>query len=197
VKNLITAEERIRLQSSVIPVYRRYPGQWRPQPAYIVIDPERGQVYADYSGELGNAVTAYYWHRREEHISLQAGAYGPDIVQFIEDHEDEIRRIIESYRCVWDGNNHVGRWGRIDLLHRLERAAQDEIRVVHVMDHPAELGIDGEITADTDPAELAAEIWVQIPAAPHPDYDWVPAFSCDDLEEYIGRRVAELQAVGQ
>lgn len=194
-RQLVTAEERARLQSTILPVYRRYPNQWQPQPAYIVIDPERdgGQVYADYSGDVGGAVTAYYWHRREAHIELPPTAYGPDILEFIDTHEDEFRRIIESYECAWNGSNLVGRWGAIDLLDRLERAAQEDIRALSVMDDPADLGIDDEITADTDPEELAeeiwAEIWAQIPAVPHSEYDWIPTFSVDDLEDYIAEMV--------
>lgn len=195
-KTLVTAEERARLLSPA-PVYRRYPGQWWAQSAYIVIDPERtaGQVYADYSGEIGNAVTARYYHGREAHIELSPAAYGPDILDFIADHAAEIRAVIDDYECEWDGSNRVGRWGETarGLLHRLERAARDEIRVIRVIDDPAELNLEAELTADTNPRELAAEIWAQIPAYPDPDYGWVPTFNLQDLEADIREMVRALK----
>jgi predicted DNA-binding protein len=200
-EKLITAEERTRLQSSVIPVYHHYPRQHRPQPAYIVIDPEKdeGQVYADYSGEIGNAVTAYYWHNREHHIPLQAGAYGPDILEFIDSHAAEFLAIIEDYECQWDGSNYHGVWGETaqELLEKLERAAEDEIRIVPVVNDIDDLNLD--IDADTNSQEYAQEVWDNMvdpyagESSSWGESDWYPAFDLDDLVEYIERRVAELK----
>lgn len=193
-EKLITAEERTRLQSAA-PGFVQYPGQRQPQPAYIVIDPEKeaGQVYATWSAEIGNAVTARYYHNREAHIELPPEAYGPDILAFIENHAAEFLAIIEDYECQWDGSNYHGVWGETarDLLHKLEQEARHEIRTINVVHDLDYLGL--EITADTNPRELAEEIWDIVPADPSPHVDWYPAFDLDDLIEYIERRVAELK----
>lgn len=191
---LVSTKERAALQSTVIPVYRRYPNQTNTQPAYIVVDPERVErgmspVYTDYSSEIGNARTAHYYHRREAHISIEPHSRGESILEFIDTHAAELAQIIAGYSCEWDGNNHVGLWTQeaLDLLEKLEDDARDEIRTVMVYDSPEELDIN--ITANDDPDNLAQEVWDSI----SPD-DWYPAFDRDNLVEYIEKRVAELKA---
>jgi hypothetical protein len=133
---LVSAEERERLQTELLPVYCHCGGRARPQDAYIVIDPERdeGQVYAEYSHEPGSAVTLRHFYGREAHIKLSPYAYGPDILAFIDSHANELLAIIEDYRCVWDGRDGelVGRWGETAcrLLPRLWWAARCNIRVI-------------------------------------------------------------------
>lgn len=198
--NLVSAEERSTLQSNVIPVYCHYSGQLNRQPAYIVIAPEKDHpVYADYSGEIGNAVTAYHWHGRDVHISISPESFGPSILEFIDSHAAEIAAIIADYECDWDGSNHVGRWGEEadQLLDKLQRAADNEIQSINVISDMDDLNLD--IDADTDPQSYAREIWDgattigNYSGSPEFYGDWYPAFDLEDLTEYITKRVSELK----
>jgi hypothetical protein len=187
---LLSAEHRAELLTNRTPVYCHYDGQTNVQPAYIVIDPEAAYpVYADYSGVIGNAVSAYYYHGREHHIYIPATSLGSSIVDFIDAHADEIRAAIADYETDTDRNgNLVGSWNEHagEILERLERDALDEISTVSVYSLD-DLGLD--IDADTDAEALTAEIWDWVST----DYECAPDFDRDELLEYIEERVAEAQ----
>lgn len=192
-KNLLSAEERTRLLDDPIPVWMHYDRQHKPQPAYIVLDAERedGQAYADYSAEIGNAVTARYYHNRELHIGIPETSHGPDIVAFIDEHEAELRLLLESYETrEWRGNIY-GEWHKDAeaIVMQLEEAAWDEIHQVPVYDDIGEL-LAGfpPITADTDPEACAQEIWDTRDIG-----EWWPGFNLNELTEHIRIEVAELQ----
>ncbi len=91
------------------PLYCKYPGQTHEQPAYIEMD-EDGNVSADYSGEIGNAVTAYVWHKRTIRWSICAAANGDALADFLR--RDDVvalfERVHAGHAVEWDGSNHTG-----------------------------------------------------------------------------------------
>jgi hypothetical protein len=46
------------LPNGIAPLFRHYPRQAEPQPAFLSLDLESGEVSADFDGEIGNAVPA-------------------------------------------------------------------------------------------------------------------------------------------
>lgn len=52
------------LSGALYPLYCRYPGQTAPQPAYVELDTETGELSADYDGEIGPAVPAAVYEGR-------------------------------------------------------------------------------------------------------------------------------------
>lgn len=97
------------LADSIAPLHHRYPGQIEPQPAYVEID-EDGEVSADYSGEIGNAVPMHVWHGRTLRVSVPSMIRGNALADYLGDAEtlDLLERIHAGHNVEWDGSNHVG-----------------------------------------------------------------------------------------
>jgi hypothetical protein len=95
--------------SGIAPLFHRYPGQTSPQPAYIEMT-EDGEVSADYSGEIGNAVPMYVWHGRTLRWSVPSDVRGEALAEFLADPETLalLERVHAGHVVDWDGNNHVG-----------------------------------------------------------------------------------------
>lgn len=76
------------------PVYCWYKGQYKPQPAFIEIDPEADmQVSASYESEVGGSGYA----SRVLHIFIPADAAAHNINQFINDNMSDFQAIIDEY----------------------------------------------------------------------------------------------------
>ena len=93
------------------PLYHKYRGQSAPQPAFIELD-ENGEVSADWSGEIGNAVPIDVWDGRTLRWAIR-----PEISQLALDKlladGSELRMLLTTvhsgHTVVWDGNNNRGR----------------------------------------------------------------------------------------
>lgn len=91
------------------PLLVHYDCQSNPQNAYLEICPENGtELYATFNGEIGNAVTMWYFHGRELHVDIPNTARAQDIRNFVEQNAKLIARVIAGYSTDWDGNNTVG-----------------------------------------------------------------------------------------
>lgn len=119
----------------VAPLYKKYPHQMEPQPAYIEID-EYGNVSADYSGEIGNAEPADVWHGRTQHLSIYPYANGDTLAEFLnrEGVIELLERIHAGHTIEWDGNDMVG------ILDDDAKAAHDTLQDM----------IDCEFSAETE-----------------------------------------------
>jgi hypothetical protein len=98
---------------SAAPLYRTYPRQNQAQPAYIELDcRENGELMADYSGESGNAVPAYYYHGLAYRWEIPAETSGSSLKALFADETflALCRRILAGFEEVWDGSNYVGRY---------------------------------------------------------------------------------------
>jgi hypothetical protein len=94
------------------PLYQKYSGQFNPQPAYIELDCRNGELMADYSGEIGNAVPFYYWHGLAVRWDVSAETSGASIRELFANQGflETCQRILDGFDEHWDGNNHVGHY---------------------------------------------------------------------------------------
>jgi len=111
----------ITIPSGELPLYYQYPGQSRPQPAYIELA-EDGAVTAGWSGEIGNAMPMRVWNGRTLRWAVSPYLSGNELAELI----DELRPLLEQmhagHTVEWDGSNRVGR------LTAEARQASEEIR---------------------------------------------------------------------
>lgn len=84
-----------------------YGGQSRPQDCYVALDTRDGQFFADYNGEVGNAVPADVWHgivRRWAIPPLSAAGANA----LLADLAPAAERVLAGAEVRWNGSNHVG-----------------------------------------------------------------------------------------
>lgn len=106
-QNQITIDRDYR-DKGPAPLYYHYDGQCNSQPAYLEMT-EDGAVSVDYSGEIGNAVPAYVWHRRTLRWAIPNCLSPTGIDQLMDDVQVELQTIHDGHSVEWDGSNHVGR----------------------------------------------------------------------------------------
>ena len=95
------------------PLYFQYPQQCHTQPAYIALDCRgEGELSADYSGEIGNAVPIYIWNDLAIRWPIPAETGGLSLQALFEDADflAICQRIVDGFEEVWDGSNFVGRF---------------------------------------------------------------------------------------
>lgn len=91
------------------PIINIYPGQLKPQPTFVQLDPEDGTLLVDWSGEIGNAIPSTVYHNLVLRWDLP---YAPTM--------DAARALLDSiaplaeqvragWRSEWDGRNMVGK----------------------------------------------------------------------------------------
>ena len=90
------------------PLYSRYATQCTPQPAFVEMD-ETGNVSADYSGEIGNAVPSYVWHGRTLRWPVSSCVNGPALADTLEELRTSFAELHDQHTIEWDGSNYVGR----------------------------------------------------------------------------------------
>lgn len=97
------------LADNLAPLYHRYPGQTGPQPAYVQLD-EDGDVTADWSGEIGNAVPMHVWHGRTLRWGVSESVRCDVLAELLRgDALPLLERIYAGHSVEWNGHNHVGR----------------------------------------------------------------------------------------
>lgn len=126
---IITNAAELRAQPA--PLFHQYPGQDSPQPAFIELDCESRSAEARFSGEVGNAVPAYVWHRRALRFAVPSEIKGGVIAAFLESEEFQVlaRRICDGYEKAWDGSSHVGRYtsDAREAMEELQQVVLDEM----------------------------------------------------------------------
>lgn len=92
------------------PLYHRYPGQHFPQNAYIELNPETYHVDADFDRNIGNAMSAMGWNKRQYRLQLPATLSGDEISDLLEDTKilSLIEAVFQGYATKWDGYAHWG-----------------------------------------------------------------------------------------
>lgn len=117
-----------------LPGYVKYPGQCRPQYAYLAIDAD-GSVYVRIE-PLGGGCSPREFHGLTKLISIPVTATGDEIANFVESHRALIETVISEIEEYWDGSNFRG-WSS-DLgdaaLDDLDSLAQREIEGICVFD---------------------------------------------------------------
>lgn len=90
------------------PLFKQYDGELQPQPAYVSMGAD-GDVEADWSGEVGNAVPMTVWHNRTLRWRVPAQAEGTALAEFLRENAPLFERVHAGHSIEWDGNNMVGK----------------------------------------------------------------------------------------
>lgn len=147
-------------------LYCRYYGQNSPQPCYIALDLESGEMYADYNPNIGGGMGMREWHgivRTWVIPVLRASAAN----ELMEEIADLAQQVLDGGEVVWDGNNYVGRLdddarGASDSIENMLLDAEGQLEVWDAESYYAGLGDQRAqaeylgITAATTDDELAA-----------------------------------------
>jgi len=114
------------LRDEVAPLYRRYPSQGNPQPAYIQIEKD-GTVSADFSGEIGNAIPFHVFHGQTLRRGVSPFVIGSALADYLESQEGMLLlgRIHAGHSIKWDGHNNVGRQDEDSM--RAQKELEDAI----------------------------------------------------------------------
>lgn len=104
-KLAIPQSELAAIGATRAPVYRQYPLEHKPQPAYIELDLQHDTIRVDYDGEVGNGGTpmpVYLGRRRR--IDINPYARGRTIVAFLESPDTRalLERIEAGYSEDYD-----------------------------------------------------------------------------------------------
>ncbi len=100
------------LRGVTAPIYKEYPGQTAPQPAFIELDCEAETAEARYSGEIGNAVPMPNYYGLVLRFPVLPETRGQVLAEFLESEAFQklAERIVSGFTSVWDGNNHRGHY---------------------------------------------------------------------------------------
>lgn len=97
-------------RGELAPLYRRFSGQYQPQPAYVSLD-EDGNVHADYCGIIGSGQPMDVWHGRTRRWGVNPEVNGDRLADLLE--SGKVRALLErvhaGHSVEWDGSNYVGR----------------------------------------------------------------------------------------
>ena len=92
----------------LLPVYRQYPRQSYPQPAFIYMG-EDGRVWADYNEDPdGATVTMDVHHRRTLRWSIPESITGKALDVLLEAITPLLERVHAGHSIEWDGHNNKG-----------------------------------------------------------------------------------------
>ena len=96
------------LDESDAPLYKRYPRQNKPQPAYVSLEAD-GTVRADYNGEIGNAVPMDVWHNRTIRTPVPCEVRADALKAYLlGEGRAHLATMYAGHTVRWDGNNRVG-----------------------------------------------------------------------------------------
>lgn len=145
----------IRRVEGTADLYHKYPGQTNPQDCFLEMDPDdEKQLSCDYNPEVGSAVPMAVWHGRILRFTIPClrAKYANELMERV---APLAKKLIKSYDCVWDGNNHVGRWNpelseEFDELMRRECEDPYDYDTVQVWDS----GESGDYYTDASNEEL-------------------------------------------
>jgi len=90
------------------PLYHVYPGQERPQDAFVQLG-QGGEVCVGWSGEPSGNIPESVWHRQEIRIGVAPSLTADDIDDLLDEVEPLLKRVHAGHVIEWDGANHVGR----------------------------------------------------------------------------------------
>ena len=111
-----------------LPLYKHYPSQSSPQPTYIELECDDGNLLADYRAEIGNGVSPAEYHRCTLTWDIPSAMDLAGINALLDEIAPYAQQIIDGYEHAWDGSNYVGVYSReaqdtIDLVADICRRA--------------------------------------------------------------------------
>ena len=108
--------------------YHQYPIQNQPQPAYLELrlggDVREPRLFADWNGEIGNAVPFDVYHGRTLRFGFPCEAKLKTVREAIRTVAPMCAKLCESYDVEWDGHNWVGKYDA-ELAEQIEQKVWD------------------------------------------------------------------------
>jgi hypothetical protein len=90
-------------------LYHRYPVQTSEQPVYVELDCAVGELTAETSGEIGNAVPMSVWHGHTQRWAIPVLKINA-ANKLLRELAPLAARVCAGYAPHWDGHNHVARF---------------------------------------------------------------------------------------
>lgn len=115
------------------PLYHLYPQQLNPQDAYVRLDPEAGELSADWNAEAGNSIPMSVYHGLILRYPVNPYLATDEVNGLMGQLTPLALRVCNGYSEEWDGHNNVGR-----LTEDAEEASQD-IQEICRDEQPSEL----------------------------------------------------------
>jgi hypothetical protein len=176
----------IRQCTNPAELYRQYAGQSEPQPAYIALDLESGQMWASYDANIGNghSFDVHYGIERQYGIPLLTAAAANRVMAEL---RPLAERIIADSEVEWDNGNRVG------VLGEDAKAAEEEL------EEQLGLGYDPDQAQHFTPDDLIA-VWPidgAVNGSEVDEYDITAATTDQRLEEIAAGIVNDLAACGE
>ena len=129
-----------------LPVYCVYPQQTTPQSAYITLVPDDeggGQVFVDYSGEIGNSVPVDVYNGRVTRIGISPYITLSEIDEMVEEIMPIVEKAFESYAEYYEDGNIIGYWNAALIDHIEDAVSFYDGMVEMVISHsPEDLMVD-------------------------------------------------------
>lgn len=91
------------------PLYQMYPQQCNPQDAYIELNPEKAELSADWSGEVGNSIPESVFHGTILRYSVSEYLHTSEVNALMEEIVPLAQRVCNGYEEMWNDHNHVGK----------------------------------------------------------------------------------------
>lgn len=123
------------------PLFHQYPGQVRPQPAYLEIDARTGRAACDWSAETGNAVPVDVWARHILRFAIPNALSEAQIDYLLDRVAPYVERIKAGYSAEWDGNNYRAQY------------TENALSAIEMVEEECGQFNDEELLSIWDPAE--------------------------------------------
>lgn len=121
-----------------VELYCRYPSEFAPQPAFLFLDLEAGEMWCDYTAGDGLPESIYHRRTLTWAIPILAATRAHELM---DEAAPLARRILAGAEIEWDGGNHVG---------ALDDDAQDAERQI---EHVIETYQDADVVTEMDAQE--------------------------------------------
>jgi hypothetical protein len=106
---MTTAKIIFNAEQKGLPLYCQYQGQHNPQPAYVTLDLDNGEINADYSGEIGNGMPMSVWNGVVRRYPIHNLLNASQIQEILEENLEAFQKIVDNSSVEWDGSNWIGK----------------------------------------------------------------------------------------
>lgn len=89
-------------------LYRQYQGQMQPQPVFVELDTEDGELSVDWSAAIGAGMSASVYHGRTLSWPLPRALTATAANELLANIAPMAQAVLDGYAIDWDGSNWVG-----------------------------------------------------------------------------------------
>lgn len=90
------------------PIFCHYDDQFEPQPAFIFLDIETGEVNANYDRTIGSGLPICVWNNIELRFYINPYTHAEKIVDLINENIGNFQIILDGSEIVWNGSEYIG-----------------------------------------------------------------------------------------